>query len=138
MMSRKMLRASGLTLIALSILLLIVAAIRGELELLLIVVIPVIRGEGMLSALGGILLFLGILLSFLSFLVGFPDLQDKASEGDVEPSGEKRGEGRFGGVILIGPIPIVLGSDRGIALWVIVIAIIVLIVVSLSLFLWFK
>jgi uncharacterized protein (TIGR00304 family) len=136
MMSRKLVRASGLILISLSVLLLIMAAIRGDLELILIFVIPVIRGEGLLPALGGILLFLGILLIFLSFLVGAHGFPEESALGEpLEPSGVER-RGRFGGVVLIGPLPIVFGSDRGIVLWMVVIAIVCLIAISLSIFLW--
>ncbi|HUV24746.1 MAG TPA: DUF131 domain-containing protein [Methanomassiliicoccales archaeon] len=138
MMSRKLVRASGLILISLSVLLLIVAAIRGDLELILIFVIPVIRGEGLLPALGGILLFLGILLIFLSFLVGAYEVREESALGEpIEFSGvEHERRGRFGGLVLIGPLPIVFGSDRGIVLWMVVIAIVCLIAISLSIFLW--
>jgi uncharacterized protein (TIGR00304 family) len=132
-------RASGLILIVSSALLLIFAAISGDLELTIIFIIPVITGSGLIPALGGILLFFGIMLLFLSFMMSYDVANDGISVREVEPwEMEKKRKKRFGGVILVGPIPIVFGSDRGMALWVVVIAIICLIAISLSIFLWSK
>lgn len=129
----------GLIMITSSALLLICSAISGDLEFKLIFIIPVIAGSGLLPALGGILLFFGMMSLFLSFMISHDAPNDGVRVRDIEPwQTEKERERWFGGVILIGPFPIVLGSDRGIALWVVVIAIICLIAISLSLFLWSK
>lgn len=126
-------------LIASSALLLIFAAISGDLELTIIFIIPVIAGRGLIPALGGILLFFGIMLLFLSFMMSHDVPNDGISVREVQPwEGEKKRENRFGGVVLVGPIPIVFGSDRRMALWAVVIAIICLIAISLSIFLWSK
>ncbi len=66
------------------------------------------------------LIQLGILLIFLGFLIVFLSIiyeTIKESEGNQE-----RREGKVGGVILIGPIPIVFGSNKEVAKWMLIVA----------------
>lgn len=79
------------------VLLVIAAVMRGEADLSLVLFIPVIHG-------GGLMLRLGILLIVASFLLWF-----FLPFGGSSTSG--KGESGYGGVVFIGPIPIVFGSD---------------------------
>lgn len=70
--------------------------------------------------LGLLLVFIGMLLIFFGIL----------SETLKAKEGEKSGV-RGGGVILIGPIPIVFGTDVGAIKWVLILTIIVMILAIL-------
>ncbi|MCI2415118.1 MAG: TIGR00304 family protein [Candidatus Aramenus sp.] len=69
------------------------------------------------------LIELGILLIFLGFLIVFLSVIYEALKNS-EGNEEKR-ETKAGGIILIGPIPIVFGSNKEIAKWMIVVALII-------------
>lgn len=94
------------------------AAMQGQLRVGLLLFIPFVYGEGVLALLGFALLMAAVFLGFAraaassdaTRMEGAPPLK----EGDVRTS-----ERRHGGVILLGPIPIVWGSDRGIAKWMV-------------------
>ncbi len=83
--------------------LVILSVVRGEADFALFLVFPVIYG-------GGVLLFGGILLIFLSFIVlpiTWMQNVEKPKEHHI-----RKTKGSFGGVVFIGPIPIVFGSER--------------------------
>lgn len=70
--------------------------------------------------LGLLLVFIGILLIFIGIMAETL----KAKEGG-------KSEVRGGGVVLIGPIPIVFGTDVGAIKWVLILTIIVMILAIL-------
>jgi uncharacterized membrane protein len=76
-----------------------VAAARGELELYLFLIFPVIKVEGVWGA-ASLLLALGAFI----FLVFSLLPRGLAVNGSLDRSA--------GGVVLIGPFPIILGTDR--------------------------
>lgn len=91
--------------------LLLMAIARGEASLSLVVIFPVITATGLL---GGI----GILLMIVAFVLGFFLLPLRSSEPlpppalGVLPTGSPPSSGkRWGGVVFLGPIPIVFGSS---------------------------
>ncbi|GEM_PF-1123265 len=101
---RRPLAAAGALLLALSLALLLYAALRGEASLALLFVIPILTITGPVGAVGALLLPAAILLLFLSLL---PERgQQNAVQDSVTGS-------RWGGVVMIGPIPILFGSARG-------------------------
>jgi uncharacterized protein (TIGR00304 family) len=75
------------------------------------------------------LVFVGIGIIVVGFLVVFlaTAMSDRSSE-----EGEKRTDVRGGGVIMIGPIPIIFGSDAKWASAAIVLAIVLIVIVLLS------
>ncbi len=75
------------------------------------------------------LVFLGVAIILAGFLVVFLAMvmSGKTSEG-----GEERTQVRGGGVIMVGPIPIVFGSDAKWASVAIVLAIVLMVIVLLS------
>lgn len=106
--------AAALVLIAASVLL-------GEARVALLLFIPVIYGGGVLLALG-ILLFLAgfLLLFFIPFY-----------EQDT------RVEKSYGGVVFIGPIPIVFGSDTDITRNMLYLGLVLAIILLLVYLFWF-
>lgn len=86
---------------------------RGEVSLSLLFIIPVLTITGPLGAAGALLLPLAIVLLFLALVPGMPrdnGIEECARREGSE--GESR-DTRWGGVIMIGPIPIVFGSAKG-------------------------
>jgi len=125
----------AVALIALGIILIAYAVSTGEAKVYIFVFIPVFTG-GTLTAFGGtLLLFLGIFLFFFS-LAG-PGGFDTVEPARAAPrAGAPRTPGtKFGGVVLLGPIPIVFGSDKKIAKWMLVVALIL--VILLVVIMWY-
>ena len=75
------------------------------------------------------LVFVGVGIILVGFLVVF---LATAMSGESSEQGERRTEVRGGGVIMIGPIPIVFGSDAKWASVAMVLAIVLIVVVLLS------
>jgi len=113
--------ALGLALVALSVL-------RGEGSAGIAICVPFFFGTGPLASLGVLCFFGGMVLLFIG--MARSGAETARSEGPGPPAGDEP-EGltgqapgnatpvapktRAGGVILIGPIPIVFGSDPGIS-----------------------
>lgn len=88
----------------------------GQLDVHLVVVVPVISGTGPAAALGGLATIAGLAGLFWTALPRDPPAPGRdrhrtarAPGCDEEPP---ESEVRGGGVILLGPIPIAWGSDR--------------------------
>jgi uncharacterized protein (TIGR00304 family) len=101
--------------------LLVVAAINGDADLSIFLIFPVISGTGAAFAIGALLFVVGIFLAFFAFSLNLIPSGVPASEAYVErrprqgeatdQSGRPHeGGSKFGGVVFIGPIPIVFGS----------------------------
>ena len=75
------------------------------------------------------LVFAGIGIILVGFLVVF---LATVISGDSSEEGERRTQVRGGGVIMVGPIPIVFGSDAKWASIAMVLAIVLIVVVLLS------
>lgn len=126
-------RAMSLAALAGGVALLALAAARGEARLYLVLVFPVVAGEGALFALGTLLLLAGIAVAFLSWApMLVPPAEAPEAPGRAPPStppsppgpygpagpagpnvpvGPTGGGGtRWGGVVFIGPVPIAFGS----------------------------
>jgi uncharacterized protein (TIGR00304 family) len=96
------------------------AVARGEARLYLVFVVPVIVGTAPLAFLGILLVFLGFTLTFLFWPFAFvpsshPPIESPAILREVPPQDvpppETSGPRRWGGVVFLGPIPLVFGSD---------------------------
>jgi uncharacterized protein (TIGR00304 family) len=134
MIARSALRALGVVLIVAGAVLLGLAILNGDVTVALIVIIPVIYGVGPLAVLAVLMLFAGITTLLLSAasLEREEDGSNAEEVSDDRPSTKRE----FGGVILIGPIPIVFGSARALrGTWALaVVAALSLIVLLLFLF----
>jgi len=120
----------GYALIVLGFFLILLSMFTGESHAALFLIFPVIYGEGFLPLLGFLLIFAGMLLIFfLPFRIHTHQIPSENYEMEDEhmvlPT-ENKVEKKYGGVILIGPIPIVFGSDKNMALIATTIALIVL------------
>ncbi|HEX9341434.1 MAG TPA: DUF131 domain-containing protein [Thermoplasmata archaeon] len=88
------------------------AVARGEAAVSLVVVFPLVTGSGPLTLAGILLTFLGFFATFL-FWPGRP-VEIVAPEGSSAAAEDSSGPAptrRWGGVVFLGPFPIVFGSD---------------------------
>ncbi|MCJ2533406.1 MAG: DUF131 domain-containing protein [Candidatus Thermoplasmatota archaeon] len=112
----------------------------GEAALSLVVIIPVISGTGGVFLLGMLLIVTGLVLGFALVVMGQTGWEDHQEPERTDESGlhqarrEKR-EARYGGMVLIGPVPIAFGSNMRIAIAMLVVGIIIA-VVTLALILF--
>lgn len=95
------LKIAGGALVMLGIVLLVLAVLEGQASLALVLIIPVIYGTGPLLAISVLMIFAGLALVFMSFFQTAPGM---------DTANAPREKKEWGGVILIGPIPIVIGS----------------------------
>ena len=101
------------------------AVATGQAEVSLVVIVPVFSGSS------GVFL-LGILLMVGSFFLGFavlatapPEPAEVAATQSAQKSTQQtRRETKYGGVVLIGPIPIAFGSNKNIARLMLVIGLV--------------
>jgi len=87
------------------------AVARGEASLYLIVVIPAVVGTSPLAFLGILLVFVGFFLTFFLWSGGVPLPRAEPTEVAAVKPVETPPPRRWGGVVLLGPIPLVFGSD---------------------------
>jgi len=118
--------AAGLSLV-------VVSVANGEADVSLVVVFPVISGSGPLFLIGVALVVTGILSGFM--LIAATTYSPAPGPGDSswgDGTGEKRS--KYGGIVLIGPVPIVFGSNARIAYVMLAVAVgIVMLVLALAL-----
>lgn len=108
------LRALGLASLLAGGLLLAYAAMQGSVRVGLFLIVPFVYGTGLAPFLGMLLVMAGLLmLAASTFTRALPPPGAEWAEG------ERRVESRSGGVVLLGPIPIVWGSDRRILPWMV-------------------
>lgn len=108
----RLLAAVGPGILVAGLVVLALAVARGEASLFLVVVVPVVTGSGPLALVGILLVFAGFFVSFLGWpaRAAMPATDDLATAGQpaerpVPPSR------RWGGVVFLGPLPLVFGSD---------------------------
>jgi uncharacterized protein (TIGR00304 family) len=101
--------------------------LQGDVESGIILVFPFIGGSGIYAFLGVISLFLAILFFSFGFTSTF-EREDFQYEDKERPT-KKKTSIKGGGVVLIGPIPIVFGSNWKIAFVMMIVAIILILVV---------
>lgn len=87
------------------------AVARGEASLYLIVVIPAVVGTGPLAFLGILFVFAGFFLTFFLWSVGALLPAPEPVEAPAFTPPEATRARRWGGVVFLGPIPLVFGSD---------------------------
>jgi len=87
------------------------AVARGEASVYLIFVVPAVVGTGPLAFLGILLVFLGFFLTFFFWTAGARPSGIEPREIPAIPPQEPTKTRRWGGVVFLGPIPLVFGSD---------------------------
>lgn len=111
----------------------------GEVTIGLVVFIPFILSNGLFGFLGISCLFLSMLSIFfilpLSVSNHKPQYHQSGFENETFDSVSKKS--KIGGVVFLGPIPIVFGSDKKVTKSMILVSIIILIIILVSLMLHF-
>ena len=111
------------------------SVLTGEAEVSLFLIFPVFSGASGLFLLGTLLIILSFVAGFMLLTIG----QIEIAGGNFGiPSGgadqvEGTSERKFGGVVLVGPVPIAFGSDKNMALAMLVIGIVLAIVALVAL-----
>ncbi|MFW6064052.1 MAG: TIGR00304 family membrane protein [Candidatus Natronoplasma sp.] len=91
------------------IFLVIFSIMEGEAKIGLLFIVPIIYGTGAYLA-------LGILLIFFSFIMFFLFLGHSIEWKEIKRERTKaHEESSYGGVIFVGPIPIIFGKDKSVA-----------------------
>ncbi len=110
---------------------LVVGFLRGEATLSLFIIFPVITATGGWSALGILLLIAGFFALFLTWTVAVPGEfapqpapPQASAPAQTPPPTQNR---RWGGVVFLGPVPVVFGSDMKIARWMILVGVLLFI-----------
>lgn len=108
----------------------VASVLSGEAEVSLVLVFPVFSGSSGLFLLGTALIVFSFITGFLFLMRGQLELagaglyaggQDRAVETE-------RPRTKYGGVVLVGPVPIAFGSDKTMALAMLVVGIVVAVV----------
>ena len=119
-----MLRRLSFLLFLAGIICFVAGVLNGEAEVGFVLIFPFIIGSGLLSLLGVLLLFFGMLL----YIGGFfhDNLRDHTVVDNEISHESSKPKLRGGGVILIGPLPIIFGTSWKMTLVALVITIIIL------------
>ena len=98
--------------------------LTGEIEIGVVLIFPFIVGSGVYAFLGFISMFIAIILFMIGFVSKFSSDDLSVHKKDTNQTNKKTSV-KGGGVILIGPIPIVFGTNWKIALMLMILAMIV-------------
>jgi uncharacterized protein (TIGR00304 family) len=98
----------------------------GEADVTFLLIIPVFTGSSLLFLLGTGLILLSFVVGFVILAAGQAEVEQATGAGSaVVPAVVKEKRTSFGGVVLIGPIPIAFGSDRRMAVIMLVVGVVV-------------
>ncbi len=127
----KKLRVLSIVLFVLGIVLIIMGGLEGELRVGFFLVFPFIVGSGLYVVVG----FLLMLCSLFLFVLGSPTRPSLNETGSASPEEHREQKRRVegGGVVLVGPIPIIIGSSWKITL-TLILATIILVLLAFFLF----
>jgi len=123
-------RLIGLALLIAGVALIAAAVATGQGQVYLLLFIPVYVGTGALGMLGILVVFIGFFLASLgSAWRGLPvpvaPAPEPTSPPDVAvPPAATAPPAKYGGVVMLGPIPIVFGSDAQVAKWMMILGLI--------------
>ncbi|MCK5548041.1 MAG: DUF131 domain-containing protein, partial [Thermoplasmata archaeon] len=127
-----------LALLVLGFLLLAYSVIEGTGEIHWVLFIPVFTATGIFAFLGTVSMIIAFLLFFLIYAREFADSTgtgrespSRATAGRPPSSQAPAVDKKFGGVVLIGPIPLIFGSDPKLTIVIVALAIVLMIVVFL-------
>ena len=118
---------------------------EGESSAGVFVVFPVLIGSGIWAFLGMMCIMGTLIFGFMGIgarFAGFGDF-DSSEPRDQQGQGQRQGQSprqrtgptvRGGGVVLIGPLPIIFGSDTKLTIVLVILAIIMMVVMMFFLF----
>jgi uncharacterized protein (TIGR00304 family) len=130
----RVLRALGLSLLVAGFIATIAGVQSGDIEIgLLLFFIPYLQSSTWIGAVAILLIFAGIFVLMLSIFFGLGEAYENGATVTISKERTKR---ESGGVVLIGPIPIVFGSsNRAAMIALIATALVVMVLVVLLLLL---
>jgi uncharacterized protein (TIGR00304 family) len=107
----------------------------GEMQVALVLIVPVIFGGSILGVLAIGLMIAGVFIFIVdSFLGASPEgMQDGLVDGGHPSS--PTGKTEFGGAVFIGPIPIIFGSSKKVTIYVVILSIVIFFLILMGLFL---
>jgi uncharacterized protein (TIGR00304 family) len=128
------LRRLGVALLLVGLITTAVSIYLGSIKFYLVVIIPVLTSDVGWGSLPLLAVFAGIVLMMIGPAIG-EDGRSSGQEGGSTDEDGRSVERRtgIGGVVLIGPIPIIFGTDRKMTLIAAALAIIILAIVVLLL-----
>lgn len=103
-------RLAGPALLLVGLGLVVLAVVRSEASLHLVLIVPVLAGSSPLFLLGVLLVVVGFALLPLALGSTSPEVRPPSGPGGIAPSPPP--SEAFGGVILIGPVPLFFGAWR--------------------------
>jgi len=111
------------------------AVAGGEADVSLFLIFPVFSGSSWLFILGTLLIVLSFFIGFAMIAVGGTEA-DRSQPGSVEPRSPATTQRKttYGGVVLIGPIPILFASSKNMAILMLIVGIALAIVFLAALF----
>lgn len=105
------------------------AVATGEADVSLIIIFPVFSGSSLLFLVGTLLLISSFISGFALMATEYGEPLDKA---DIAPkktgNGSRKSRTEFGGVVLVGPIPIAFGSDKRMAMIMLIVGIVLAVI----------
>lgn len=102
----------------------VAAAVGGEADVRLFLIFPVISGSSWLFLLGTLLIVLSFFVGFAMIAVGGTgDDQPQPGSVDSRSPATTRKETIYGGVVMVGPIPIAFGSSKNMAIFMLMVGI---------------
>jgi uncharacterized protein (TIGR00304 family) len=109
---------------------------EGESSAGIFVIFPVLMGSGLWAFVGMMCIMGALLFGFMGFgarLAGFGELypsepgDQRHEQAQGQPPGQRTGPAvKGGGVVLIGPVPIIFGSDIRLTIVLVILAIIIM------------
>lgn len=109
-----------------AVILFIIGFLEGDIQGGIFFIFPFVVGSSIFLLIGILLIFLAVIFYIFGFArFDFPDKEHSVPSDEIF---EKKSRIRGGGVILIGPIPIVFGSSWKVSLFMMILGIIIIIV----------
>lgn len=109
-----------------AIVLLAYSVTTGEGQAGLFLIFPFITAWGPIAAIGALLLFGAIISLFIGFWTSSVPMQGgEMTQRQVQQEPGIKMEKKYGGVVLLGPIPIAFGSDQKIAKQMLIIGVVI-------------
>lgn len=107
-----------------------VGIFSGEVEVGLLVFIPFIMGSGLFAVLGVLLVFFGFVLLMFGQMKNYSRMVYDSDSGYENQDIVRKKESSFktSGVVLIGPVPIIFGSNWKVTVLLVVLAIVLMLV----------
>jgi uncharacterized protein (TIGR00304 family) len=126
------LTAVAVALFALGMVLLAYAASVGEMTFTLVVIIPVVQSSSVWALAGMGLIFAAIFLFFFSMATSIGGIPMRSGAPSPQTTAPLQPAKKFGGVVFVGPIPIIFGSDKKVAKWMLVVALFIVILLIIA------